>query len=224
MTSSAVIKDNPARSQAELAYWLLAERIIRLELPPGSVLLDRDIMEETGIGRTPIREAIQRLATEGLTVHYPHRGVVVSEISAASTRSIYEFRMLIDGEAARLASMRRSDDEANKLTDIANKLANLSSGDNVDRYVGVDRAFYAAVGAASRNHYIEETIPRIFNLHLRLWFYISQIRGGWNLLAKQHSDMAIEASDAIRLKDPDAANLAVRAYIAQRQKDIRSLM
>ena len=101
---STATKDSPARSQAERAYWLLAERIIRLELPPGSVLLDRDIMAETGIGRTPIREAMQRLATEGLTVHYPHRGVVVSEISASSTRSIYEFRALIDGEAIIWAS------------------------------------------------------------------------------------------------------------------------
>lgn len=221
---TAATKSTPARSQAERAYWMLVERIIRLELPPGSVLLDRDIMAETGIGRTPIREAMQRLATEGLTVHYPHRGVVVSEISAASTRSIYEFRALIDGEAARLAAMRRSDDEAASLIGLARELSELAHGDNVDRYVQVDRAYYAALGAASRNQYIEETIPRIFNLHLRLWFYISQTRGDWTSLAQHHSAMAVEAADAIRARDSDAANLAVRAYIAQRQKDMRSLI
>lgn len=221
---STATKDTPARSQAERAYWLLAERIIRLELPPGAVLLDRDIMAETGIGRTPIREAMQRLATEGLTVHYPHRGVVVSEISAASTRSIYEFRALIDGEAARLASLRRSEEESATLTAIAKDLEQLASGEDVDKYVSVDRSFYDALGAASKNQYIQETIPRIFNLHLRLWFYISQTRGDWSALARAHSDMAIETADAIRCKDSDRANLAVRSYIAQRQKDMRNLI
>ncbi len=220
----AVADPVPARSQAERAYWLLVDRIIRLELPPGAVLLDRELTVELGIGRTPVREALQRLAGEGLVVHYPHRGMVVAEISATSTRDIYEFRSLIDSEAARLAAMRRTDAEAERLANLASALSDFASGSDVDRYVGADRAFYDAMGGACRNVYIAETIPRIFNLHLRLWFYISQMRGGWHALAEAHSAMAVETAEAIRAQDPDRAALSVRAYISQRQKDMRALI
>ena len=220
----AVADTIPGRSQAERAYWLLVDRIIRLELPPGSVLLDRELTAELGIGRTPVREALQRLAGEGLVVHYPHRGMVVAEISATSTRDIYEFRSLIDSEAARLAAMRRTDAEADGLIALATALADCAGADDVDRYVGADRAFYDAMGAACGNVYIAETIPRIFNLHLRLWFYISKMQGGWHALAKAHSAMAAETAEAIRAQDPDRAALSVRAYISQRQKDMRALI
>ena len=214
----------PGRSQAERAYWLLVDRIIRLDLPPGAVLLDRELTVELGIGRTPVREALQRLAGEGLVVHYPHRGMVVAEISATSTRDIYEFRSLIDSEAARLAAMRRTGADADALIALANALADCAEADDVDRYVGADRAFYDAMGAACRNVYIAETIPRIFNLHLRLWFYISKMQGDWHALAKAHSAMAAETAEAIRAQDPDRAVLSVRAYISQRQKDMRALI
>jgi hypothetical protein len=72
--------------------------------------------------------------------------------------------------------------------------------------------------------YIEETIPRIFNLHLRLWFFISKIRGDWKNLALAHSEMATETANAIRNKDPDSASLAIRAYVMRRQKDMRELI
>ncbi len=213
-----------ARSQAEQAYWLLADRIIRLELPPGAILHDRELMAKLGLGRTPLREALQRLAGEGLVVHYPHRGMVVSEISAVSTRDIYEFRSLVDGEAARLAAARRMPEEAQNLVEVARQLVERAAGDDVDAYVAADREFYSALGSACRNGYIAETIPRIFNLHLRLWFYISKMRGDWHGLARAHSDMALAVADAVAAQDPDGAQAAVRNYIAQRQQDMRALI
>jgi len=214
----------PARSQAERAYWLLADRIIRLDLPPGQLLLDRELTAELGIGRTPVREALQRLAGEGLVTHFPHRGMVVSEITASGTRDIYEFRSLIDSEAARLAAMRRSAEEARDLAERAARLAELAAGADVDAYVRADRLFYDCIGQACRNIYLAETIPRIFNLHLRLWFFISERRGDWHELGKAHSQMALETTDAIERQDPDAAALAVRVYVAQRHRDMRGLV
>ncbi len=219
-----VTKNSPQSSQAERAYWLLVERIINLELPPGAVLMDRELTRELDVGRTPMREALQRLAVEDLVVHYPNRGMVVSEISARSTRDIYEFRALIDGEAAKFASLRRSDEEANNLVGLAKELTRLSEGDNVSEYVTTDRIFYAELGSACKNMYIEETIPRIFNLHLRLWFFISKIRGDWKNLAHAHSEMATETANAIRNKDPEGASLAIRAYVMRRQRDMRELI
>jgi len=211
-------------SQADHAYSLLVERIIRLRLVPGQILLDRELTAELGIGRTPVREALQRLAREGLVVHFPHRGMVVAEISATGTRDIYEFRSLIDGEAARLAAQRASNAEISELQRLSAELIKHAASTTVDAYVRLDRAFYEILAAASRNIYIAETIPRIFNLHLRLWFYISQMQGDWHALARSHSAMAREVATAIARRDEEAARGAICAYVTQRQKDMRALM
>ena len=212
------------RSQAERAYSMLVDRITRLELAPGRMLLDRELTEELGVGRTPIREALQRLAAEGLVVHFPHRGMAVAEITAVGTRDIYEFRSLIDGEAARLASVRATDEEIAKLLDLAAELATHAEGESVSAYAELDRAFYHLLGEACRNLYIAETIPRIFNLHLRLWFYISKMKGDWHAMARAHAAMAQETSEAIARRDSAAAEIAIRSYVLQRQKDMRVLI
>jgi len=224
MLASAEQAPVPVRSQAERAYWMLAERIIRLDLPPGALLLDKTLTAELGIGRTPMREALQRLAAEGLVVHFPHRGMVVAEISATSTRDIYEFRSLIDSEAARLAATRRRGTDGDELVRLAGELTDLARGEDVDAYIRTDRGFYATLGRACGNVYLAETIPRIFNLHLRLWFYISQRKGDWHELAAAHSAMAVDTADAIQRQDAEGAALAVRVYVAERQKDMRRLI
>ncbi len=225
MTLSAVAASPRGNtSQADHAYALLVERIIQLDLAPGRILLDRELTAELGIGRTPIREALQRLAREGLVVHFPHRGMVVAEITARGTRDIYEFRSLIDGEAVRLAAQRASKTDIAELLRIADALALHATSDAADTYVQLDRAFYEILATASRNIYIAETIPRIFNLHLRLWFYISQMQGDWHTLAKSHSAMTLEVAQAIAHGNAPGAQQAVHAYIEQRQKDMRALM
>jgi DNA-binding GntR family transcriptional regulator len=222
MTFAWTQTDTP--SQAAKAYWVLAERIIRLDLPPGSILHDRDLTTEIGIGRTPVREALQRLSVEGLVTHYPHRGMVVSDITAANTRDIYEFRMLIDSEAVRLAAMRRSDEEAALLRRIAQLLSDLAKGDDVHEYTRVNREIYDAFGRACGNAYIAETLPRIFNLHMRLWFFISSKENNWHRLATLHSETVEDVTQAIEARDPDSAVLAMRSYISARQKDVRRLI
>ena len=224
LAASTMRRTTPTRSQAERAYDMLVDRIIRLELTPGRMLLDRELTEELGVGRTPIREALQRLSGEGLVVHFPHRGMVVAEITAVGTRDIYEFRSLIDGEAARLAATRATDEEIAELQRLAKALSEEAEGDDVSVYVELDRAFYRLLGEACRNLYIAETIPRIFNLHLRLWFYISKMKGDWHALARAHSAMALETTEAIARRDAAAAEVAVRAYVLRRQKDMHVLM
>ncbi|MEM7224459.1 MAG: GntR family transcriptional regulator [Pseudomonadota bacterium] len=214
----------PARSHAERAYGMLVDRITRLELAPGSMLLDRELTKELGVGRTPIREALHRLVAEGLVVHFPHRGMAVAEITASGTRDIYEFRGLVDGEAARLTANRASEEQVARLRSLADELAGHATGGDVSAYVELDRAFYQLLGEACGNLHIADTLLRIFNLHLRLWFYIAKMKGDWHAMAQAHSTMALETSEAIARRDGSAAEIAIRAYVQQRQKDMRMLM
>jgi DNA-binding GntR family transcriptional regulator len=216
--------DIDARSLAEKAYKLLIDKIVRIELPPGLALSEKTLTIELGIGRTPLREALQRLAAEGLVNHVPHRGIFVSEISATSVQQIYEFRALIEGHAARLAAMRAGEDETQLLMRLHHELVGATDEDDVDRYVELDRRYYSVLARAARNIYLEETIPRIFNLHLRLWFLISKRLGNWHGIARSHEEMTRSLADAISRRDPDEAEIAVRAYIARRHHDIRALL
>ena len=208
-------------SLADQAYKELISRITKLEYAPGSVLGEKTLIEELNIGRTPIREALQRLALEGLVVHQLNRGMFVAEITYKDVQEIYEFRSLIDGHACRLAASRASPVQASKLYQIHLELVAATKANDIDRYVQADRDFYSVLSEACGNSFIAETIPRIFNLHLRLWFLISSKLGNWHSIAESHEVMTKSVAEAIKFKDPDQAELAMKSYISQRIQDLR---
>ncbi len=208
-------------SLAEKAYVELIKRITRLDLPPGTVLAEKSLVEELQIGRTPIREALQRLAMEGLVIHRLNRGMFVSEITYSDVQEIYEFRSLIDGHACRLAAQRATPAQTAKLLELHGALVQATKDDDIDAYVQLDREYYAILSEASKNSFLVETIPRIFNLHLRLWFFISVKIGNWHSIAVAHEIMTHDVAEAIALRDTDRAEVAMKNYISQRHQDLR---
>ncbi|MGI9538678.1 MAG: GntR family transcriptional regulator, partial [Miltoncostaeaceae bacterium] len=206
------------------AYRLLVRMITQLEAAPGSLLVEKELMAKLGIGRTPIREALQRLSSEGLVVHQPNRGMFVAEIGANSVQHIYEFRAIIDRHLVRLAAERARAPQRQAFDALPPAFEQAIATDDMDRYVELDRRFYAVLAEAAENVYLAEVIPRIFNLHLRLFFYISARGRGWQDVASAHTAMTREVADAVRRRDPDAAERAVTAYIASRHQDMRDLL
>ncbi len=224
-TTAANLEYQPdPRSLAEKAYQILVRKIIRLDLTPGEPLAEKTLIEELEIGRTPIREALQRLAVEGLIVHMPNRGMFVTEVNATNAQHIYEFRSLIEGQAARLAASRASDKEIRDLTVLHLALVEATEADDIDRYVDCDRQFYSVLARAAQNIYLAEVIPRIFNLHLRLWFMISERVGSWHDIARAHEEMTKDVVDAITRREPDDAELAIKIYVHRRHQDIRAFL
>lgn len=226
MTASAVnmLRQGEPQSLADKAYQLLVRKITRVELAPGMVLVEKSLIEELGIGRTPIREALQRLAIEGLVTHLANRGMLVSEISATTVQEIYEFRLLVDGYAARLAAARATPKQIEELASLQKELVEATEENDIDRYVLLDLRFYEVLAGASHNRLLAEAIPRIFNLHLRLWFVISKKRGGWHTIAQAHEEMTKSVVDGLLRRDADAAELAMRIYISERQEDFRNMI
>ncbi len=220
----AIAEAPAARSLADQAYQILIDKITRLELPPGAVLVEKALMEDLGIGRTPIREALQRLAMEGLVTHLPNRGMLVADISATGVQHIYEFRGLIDAYTARLAASRATPDDMRELAELQAGLVQATDDDDVDRYVFLDRRFYEVLARAAQNTYIAEAVSRIFNLHLRLWFFIANRRGTWHDIARAHEVMTAGVIEAVERRDPEAAGTAMTAYIDGRHGDIRELL
>ena len=216
-----------SRSRArspERAYELLVRKITRLEAAPGSVLVERALMEEFGIGRTPIREAMQRLAIERLVDHSPNRGMFVSEITATDVQQIYEYRAVLDGYAAALAAMRATAQQVRELALLHKKLLRATEDDDVNEYVTLDRHFYRVLAEAAHNDLVADSIPRIFNLHLRLWFFISEKIGSWHSIAASHQEMTRDVVAALERRDPGKARHAMESYIARRTQDFKKIL
>jgi DNA-binding GntR family transcriptional regulator len=209
---------------AGYAYQLLVWKITRLEIPIGAPLTEKNLMAEFGIGRTPIREALQRLAAEGLICHLPHRGMFVCELIEEEVRDIYEFRSIIDGPMARLAALRATEEDVRELTAVRNDLVAARKQDDVEGYIALDRRFYDVLARCSGNKLIADMVPSIYNLHLWLWFIIAEHVGGWHGLARSHEEMTKTIVSALSRGQPDEAELAVKVYIAQRHEEIRELL
>src|ERR1044071_4558037 len=100
----AVAEPVEVRSQSEEAYHRILERIVTLEMAPGSVVNEARLRDELKIGRTPIREALQRLARENLVRSVPHRGTFVTDVNISDLARITEVRLVLEAHAARLAA------------------------------------------------------------------------------------------------------------------------
>lgn len=217
-------KPDMPSSLAKEAYELLVHKITRLEVVPGALLVERDLIAEFGIGRTPVREALQRLAIERLVNHQPNRGMFVSEITATSVQQIYEFRAMLDGQAAWLAASRATSDQIKELELLQLELVRATKSDAIDDYVDADRQFYRVLAEAAHNAWIADSIPRIFNLHLRLWFFIIQRLGSWKKTAKAHEEMTRNVATALAWRDPAKAKMAMEEYVAMRLSDLKDIL
>jgi DNA-binding GntR family transcriptional regulator len=154
-------------SLAEKAYHAIRELIVSLELAPGAVIDERELMGRLEIGRTPIREALRRLAHERLVEVYPRRGMFVTGVDVRELARLSEVRVVLEPEAARLAAERATD--ADRVA-IAELLEELGAGGRDDReLMELDERIHGAVYRAAHNELLEATLSQYYVLALRIW-------------------------------------------------------
>lgn len=205
-----------ARSQGEEAYLRIRDRIICLDMPPGSVVNEGRLREELQIGRTPIREALQRLARENLVRSVPHRGTFVADVNITDLARITEVRVVLEAHAARLA--------AEKLTaadrgSIAQLLDVLEHGGVTDQrqLMELDQRVHRLVYRAARNTFLEATLERYFNLSLRLWYLV--LDSGVRL--REAVDEHVRLLRAILAGDGAEAEDVMRRHVIGFEREIR---
>ena len=157
---------------AERAYHELRNRIVTLRLPPGTVLREDALMRELEIGRTPLREAVKRLALENLVAVQPRRGTFVSAVEAADIVHITEVRAELEGYSAELAALRMSAERrvlGEALLDEVDELTRLADQDGLMRF---DERIHRFTWESAGNPYLTETLERYFTLSLRVWYLV----------------------------------------------------
>lgn len=157
-------------SLTDKAYAELEERIVTLELKPGQVLSENALATSLGIGRTPIREALQRLAREGLIVILPRRGVMVSEINVRSQLELLRVRRELERLMASLASKRATAEEKARFVTLAEEMRNCADRSDDVGFMRLDRDLNLLISRACRNEYAQRAMGLTHGLSRRFWY------------------------------------------------------
>jgi DNA-binding GntR family transcriptional regulator len=188
----------------ERAYRRLEELIVTLQLKPGAVLSEAALAARLGIGRTPVREALQRLASEGMVNILPRRGILVSEIDLGRHLRLLEVRRELERLNARNAARRASRQEREAFAGLAAALEEAAAtGDDIS-FMRLDRQFNAMILEAGRNEFAAKSMRHMQGLSRRFWYQHYQAVLDLPRCARLHKDVA----SAIGQADEAAASAA----------------
>ena len=203
-SGSAEPRRDAERSLTDRAYVALEEMLCTLRLEPGVVLSEGALSETLGIGRTPVREALQRLAREGLVTVLPRRGVLVSEFNVKKQLRMLEVRRELERLMARSAAARATDEERARFETIAREMHDSADAGDDIRFMRLDHEFNALVSQATRNEFASEAISLMAGLSRRFWFMHYRQAGDLAVISRLHADIA----NAIAAADEAAAAAA----------------
>jgi DNA-binding GntR family transcriptional regulator len=200
-------------SRSELAYQKLREAIQSGELRPGQRVMEVEIAEWLAVSRTPVREALRRLESEGMLEMEPRNGLVVASISRQAMLELYVMREVLEGTAARLCARNASDIEVLELQQLVKREAKLS--DDLEALVRHNRQFHEAVHRGAHNRYLEKSLSAVND---SMWL----LGKSQMLLPERAKDAALEHAElfaAIERRDAEGAEELARRHVQSARKE-----
>lgn len=195
--------------RGEAAYERIRAMILNGSLPPRSVISGSELVRQLGMSRTPVREALQRLHTEGFMRPVPHKGYQVIELGRNDLVNIYEVRAVLEGLAARLAAMRRSRMDLAQLADLLDGMKEALDKRDDKRLDQMNRRFHDAIAAATRNKYLQSQIVNIREVFGRFQPIVQVYEHRLDEVYQEH----IALNDALVAADVDTAERLAREHI-----------
>ncbi|GAB2964492.1 GntR family transcriptional regulator [Streptomyces pseudoechinosporeus] len=201
----------PRQLLSDHVYTLLRDWIVGGELPPGQRLVESEIARRVGTSQAPAREAIKRLAHEGLLVTQPHRGTYVAQVSERQAQEVRDIRVLFEEYAARRAAGRLDAEQVRLLTEDVDRMRGCARQNDIGAFRDADMSFHRHVCEAAGNAAM-----------IRLWRMIEssmwglhvlgnpRYGGDWGAMAEYHAELL----DVLRSGDPDVAGPMFAAHAA----------
>jgi DNA-binding GntR family transcriptional regulator len=199
------------QSVVDHVYSALRERILSGELPRGTKLRQASLAEELGVSRTPLREALRRLATEGLVEFSPNRGATVSELDFGDMRHAWSARVALEPGAARLAAERRDDEAIAAMREAVVEQRRV--GNDRDASFAANRRFHLRLAAASGNPHLTRFAEMLWVPRIGVPIYQAQAvePQGAQRWADEHEQIV----DAIAAGDGNAAERLTREHVSR---------
>lgn len=187
-------------SLGEQAYNLIEEMIVTLRLKPGRVFSESDLSSEIQIGRTPMREAMQRLANERLLTILPRRGIMVTEVRITDLLALLETRRTLERLVSAKAARRATPEHCEDLRVCAEAIVAAAEANDMTEFMRRDREFDEILGDASRNTFATRALQPL-HAHCRRFWYLYKNAGDLKCSAALHA----EVMDAVARGDEEDA-------------------
>ncbi len=199
--TSNLFRKSTSRTLAEQAYDLLEEKLITLQLEPGSIVNEATVVKELNIGRTPVREALQKLAQVGMVVIMPHKGILVSEINPLKQLKLLELRQNLEQLMVRTAATRCSDADREFFPELAECLELAATKNNTVDFMRYDNILHLLIAQATGNEYLCRGMELYNSLSRRFWYMHNKNTKDMPRCSMLHADLA----RTIAAGDPDNA-------------------
>ena len=205
-----------ASSQGEVAYAELRRRIIQCELEPGERITESQLASETGIGKTPVREALTRLIQEGLVRSIPGHGYEVTPITLGDVQDLFNFRLIIEPAAAQLAAGHVSATDLRRLDELCTARFSTLDKESEPQYLQANYLFHTTIADASGNRRLAEAVRRALEESERLFHLSSVLQQSSDDIAHEHTELI----DALIAGDGETARKLTLAHITASQRRV----
>lgn len=192
-------------SLAEQAYEALERLIVTLALPPGAIVSEAQLNEQVGLGRTPVREAMQRLAQQDLIRVMPRKGLLIAPVDPAALLQVLEARRPLEQQTVRLAALNARDEQRSALAAIAREFA--LTHDRHDEFLRLEIELDDLLDTCAGNPYLRAALAPLRTHCRRFWYFyrerlpLSEVIGALasmvRLVARRDCNGALKASDAV---------------------------
>jgi DNA-binding GntR family transcriptional regulator len=208
----------PGELLADRAYSALRDQIVTLAIPPGAPINEDALGRALQMGRTPVREAIKRLALENLVSVFPRRGTFASEINITDLAHISDVRVQLEGLAAFRAAERLTAEQRSELDALLAEIDG-DGGDAAD-LMALDARVHRFVYRCAGNPYLRATLERYLNLSLRIWYLVLGRLPHLFDRVHEHRDLLL----AIRDGEPQRAQSIAAEHVATFEREIRGVL
>ena len=194
----------------ELIYQYMRDAIIKRRLPDGCHLVEDDLARNLNASRTPVREALRKLESEGLVKHHRRRGVEVRQLSVKEVSEIYDLSIVLEGYAARLVAENITQDILDKLQRLLKKMKDTLVDDDQNLEMQLHQSFHFTIYEACQNKRLEALL-KTNNDYIQLFrAYTLQVPGRMEHSWEEHDRLL----RAIEMRDGDSAERYARNHLA----------
>ena len=196
---------------SDRVYATLKHRVLTCVLLPSQRVVEKELCAEMGISRTPLREALNRLALEGLVVLRPYRGYVIAPLTVADFRELCELRRIVESEAAALSALRATPEDIDELSARARLEYTVGDEQTYVSYLRNNSAFHLALVRCTHNSLLISAVMSALDHHQRPLYLGLEVGIDGTASTSEH----VEVVNAVRNHDPDRARALMLLHIGR---------
>ena len=201
---------------SQQVYVEIRGRILTCEFPPGEIVSEGSLASHFNVSKTPVREALVQLSSEGLVVALPRRGYQIAPITVRDVSELFELREIVEGSAIELACDRAEDSELHELLHFLETSHEVSENLDGARVVKLNREFHHRLAATSNNSRLVQIVDRLLDDLERVFYLGASIRNISTEVQQEHQEIL----DAVHARDPVRARQLMINHTRQTQQGV----